>query len=653
MNQKKSLVFAAAVLLLLSGCQVKSVSRRPEPSSPQTATEAPVEETVAATIAPDGNPEDVTCKGTYTGEVRKDAVVARAGEAELTAGELQSWYWAAVAQHQQTRGLEELNYRGQLDTQTCSEADGVNSWQQYFLRQALDNWHAAQALYHQAQVTELTTEAAYAPNLKTHADCMTGMPATKYLYGYQKYYEPNSMHQAYLDGIPQMLEDIAQEKGYSDVNALSRAMGTDWNGLYSWAWFYNYGYTYLTFLSYDLSPTEEEVEKWYQDNLQKYAAEGLDRGSGDAVDVLQVLLVPDSRAEADQNACVDHARELLEHWRKKTRQTEQSFAVLAHDNSQDAGTAPSGGYYRSLRKGQLPEPVDAWCFDQQRQAGDTAIVTSQQGVHILYFSARTPLWQAVAKKDLTGELLRRQLADAKEALPMEVDYAAVTLGQGEPLLSFGDVLYPDVAHERYPEVPLYLQQDYPQTMYGNYKISSHGCGITTFSMLTTYMSDEEWTPPEMCELFGNYCFSNGTDGMLFVNEPARFHYFFRERVFEPGAAKAALEDGYLVVSVQHKGYWTRAAHYILLEKLTEDGYVQVRDSNIANYKRLPQHAEDKHDWWNTNYASDGYWVFDKKVTRIGACSRCGDPDTWQLVTGYLCEKCEKALIRRNAYLTET
>ena len=48
-------------------------------------------------------------------------------------------------------------------------------------------------------------------------------------------------------------------------------------------------------------------------------------------------------------------------------------------------------------------------------------------------------------------------------------------------------------------------------------------------------------------------------------------------------AKEALENGHLVVSVQHPGYWTRGGHYIVCESINEEGKVQVRDSNIYNY----------------------------------------------------------------------
>ena len=130
-------------------------------------------------------------------------------------------------------------------------------------------------------------------------------------------------------------------------------------------------------------------------------------------------------------------------------------------------------------------------------------------------------------------------------------------------------------------------------------------------------------------------------------------FYLREKTYDIQAAKKALEDGYLVVSIQHPGYWTRGGHYIVCECINEEGLVQVRDSNIYNYSRVRAHANDGHEWWNIVEDGSGYWIFDYKVTRIPACSRCGDPQgvTQSLLKqDYICEKCAPAILRRSTYL---
>jgi hypothetical protein len=172
-------------------------------------------------------------------------------------------------------------------------------------------------------------------------------------------------------------------------------------------------------------------------------------------------------------------------------------------------------------------------------------------------------------------------------------------------------------------------------------------------MVASYLADDELTPPEMCARYGNYSHPNGTDGMIFNNEPAVMGFYLREKTYDPSVAKAALETGHLVVSVQHPGYWTRGGHYIVCESINEEGLIQVRDSNIYNYVRVQSHAQDVHKWGNITAAGSGYWIFDHKITRIPACSRCGDPNglTRSLLNqDYTCEKCAPALLRRETYL---
>ena len=211
--KKKLIIFLLAAALILCGCQKKGTIE-------EVPVTTEVEETVPVTIPADGNPDDVTCKGSYTG-TDAAAVAAVSGTEKLTNEELSVWYWAEVSQYQQENQDIAPDFSQPLDTQICEIDSSVNSWQQYFLKQALSSWHTAQALIRHSQEVPIPTEEAYQPNLDNHATYMTGMPATKVLYGYNTNYTPNSMHQAYLDEIPQMLETMAQEKNYADVKEMA------------------------------------------------------------------------------------------------------------------------------------------------------------------------------------------------------------------------------------------------------------------------------------------------------------------------------------------------------------------------------------------------------------------------------------------------
>lgn len=67
-------------------------------------------------------------------------------------------------------------------------------------------------------------------------------------------------------------------------------------------------------------------------------------------------------------------------------QTEDAFAALAKENSAD--NADEGGLYENIHPGQMVDAFDDWCYDASRQVGDTGIVQTQYGFHVMYFCGR-------------------------------------------------------------------------------------------------------------------------------------------------------------------------------------------------------------------------------------------------------------------------
>ncbi|MBQ8074397.1 MAG: peptidylprolyl isomerase [Oscillospiraceae bacterium] len=82
------------------------------------------------------------------------------------------------------------------------------------------------------------------------------------------------------------------------------------------------------------------------------------------------------------------AEEILKEWEEGDK-TEESFAALAEEYSEDPGSNTNGGLYDSVMQGQMVEEFDAFCFDENRKSGDTAIVygesASYAGYHVMYF----------------------------------------------------------------------------------------------------------------------------------------------------------------------------------------------------------------------------------------------------------------------------
>ena len=62
--------------------------------------------------------------------------------------------------------------------------------------------------------------------------------------------------------------------------------------------------------------------------------------------------------------------------------------------------------------------VDAfndWCFDAARQSGDTGLVDTSYGTHIMYFSSfGLPRWKAQARTELIAKDYQKDLAAFSE-----------------------------------------------------------------------------------------------------------------------------------------------------------------------------------------------------------------------------------------------
>lgn len=82
------------------------------------------------------------------------------------------------------------------------------------------------------------------------------------------------------------------------------------------------------------------------------------------------------------------AEEILAEW-KAGDATEDSFAALAEQYSEDAGSNTNGGLYESVAQGQMVEEFNDFLFARGRKSGDTAVVYgnngSYAGYHVMYY----------------------------------------------------------------------------------------------------------------------------------------------------------------------------------------------------------------------------------------------------------------------------
>ncbi len=79
-----------------------------------------------------------------------------------------------------------------------------------------------------------------------------------------------------------------------------------------------------------------------------------------------------------------NAEDALEKF-KSGEQTAEKFGEYATNLTEDTGSKSTGGLYENVRPGQMVPEFDKWIFDESRKEGDTDIVETSYGYHVMYF----------------------------------------------------------------------------------------------------------------------------------------------------------------------------------------------------------------------------------------------------------------------------
>lgn len=143
---------------------------------------------------------------------------------------------------------------------------------------------------------------------------------------------------------------------------------------------------------------------------------GRSRNEYNTVNVRHILIQPeaselseDDEGYEDDVAAKDaeaaqKAQDILDEW-KAGDATEDSFAALANEYSQDPGSNTTGGLYEQVYQGQMVTEFNDWCFDPARQTGDTGIIHNEStGYHVMYFVGYDqPYWEIQVSADLVND----------------------------------------------------------------------------------------------------------------------------------------------------------------------------------------------------------------------------------------------------------
>lgn len=385
-------------------------------------------------------------------EKKHDAIVAALGEYELNNGQLQVYYWMQVyeflSQYSYFLSYIGLDYTQDLSTQTCGMVETEMSWEQFFLEEALFTWQRYQALYagaveagyqmpeeYRKDLDELkeSMEADAVKNGYESADAMLqdefgpGVVFDDYMYYLERYYVGNLYFSELVDKLEVTDEEIEtyfkenaetlEKNGITKESGLMLTMrqiliapesSKDSNG--------NTVYTDAAWEECR-KQTQEIYDQWLagektEDSFSALATEkskdsstassgglleNVSKLDMTTVDVRHILIMPVDASEFSTSetytdeqweACRQEAQALLDQFLAGER-TEDAFGELANTYSDDNnGKVTNGGIYTDVEKGSMVTEFDEWIFDEARTEGETGLVKTVYGYHVMYFIRR-------------------------------------------------------------------------------------------------------------------------------------------------------------------------------------------------------------------------------------------------------------------------
>ena len=341
----------------------------------------------------------------------RDTVVATLGDEKLTNSALQVYYWQAANDFYNSYGYyldaSVLDFSKPFDEQIYDEELNM-TWQQFFLEGALTTWSRYAAL------------------------CMQGR---------EEGYELPADAQAYLDEIPAQLDEMAMSYGYEDADQMlttDMSMACDRNGYMEYLRTNFYAGQYLDSKYDSLIPTMAEIETYYAENEAALNEQGIANDGSVSVDVRHILFCPQGGTEdaegnitysdAEWEACRVKAQDLLDQW-KSGEATEESFAQLAMEYTEDPGSMSTGGLYTDVVVGQMVEPFENWCFDESRKTGDTGLVQTSYGYHLMYFVESREIWISETREAMIYERSLNAVNEAAANWPAKIYNGKIVLSE--------------------------------------------------------------------------------------------------------------------------------------------------------------------------------------------------------------------------------
>ncbi len=144
------------------------------------------------------------------------------------------------------------------------------------------------------------------------------------------------------------------------------------------------------------------------------------------VSVRQILFMVTDDSDADETETeTGHtdkeakklAEDALKEW-KDGDATDESFAALATELTEDTGSTETGGLYEDITEdSSYVEEFLEWCFEDGRKVGDTGIIKTEYGYHVMYLSSKSsdPVWKNTVREALATEAFDEYIEETVKA----------------------------------------------------------------------------------------------------------------------------------------------------------------------------------------------------------------------------------------------
>ena len=340
------------------------------------------------------------------------AVVATCGDAQLTNSRLSYYYWQQYYNFMSIYGSY-ASMMGLDTTKPLSEQmyDDTHTWEDFFLQSAVRTFWQTEAINAAAEEVGYVLDSETEDYLASLTDAMTQEAEAGEYASVDEYIQAAYGPHSTMDSYTAFAREMMTASGY-----LSTVYGS-------------------------IELTDDEISAYFDENAANYAAQNIAKDDPNMVNVRHILITPqaDENAETDENGqpvlteqnwtnAQMKADEIYKMWQEGDA-TEETFAALATEYTEDPGSMSTGGLYEEVYPGQMVQEFNDWCFDAARQVGETGIVKTSYGYHIMYFSGVCdhPYWYKVAQGDCLTARQQQALADIVNATTVEVDYSKAKL----------------------------------------------------------------------------------------------------------------------------------------------------------------------------------------------------------------------------------